>query len=162
VRRRPELAAGLILIDTKEGADGAEGRANRFAQIDRVEAEGPGFFIGEMMPKMLTAPTLRLDDRRAEIVKQAMNRASAAGVQSALRAMASRPDSSDVLRSFDRPVLVVVGREDVITPLPDANRMASLAPRSTLVEIPDAAHLSNVERPEVFNTSAAAFIENLQ
>lgn len=158
LRQRPSLVSALVLIDTREGPDSPDARANRYSQIDRVRTEGHRFLVDDMLPRMLTRDTLQLADRRATIVRRAMESASEDGVTSALRAMAGRPDSSSDLRSFNGPVLVVVGSDDDITPPSDATRMAALASDSTLVTIPGAAHLSHVERPEVFNEAMRSFL----
>ncbi len=161
VRRRPALAAGLVLIDTRECSDSVEGRMNRQAQLERVEREGTSGVIADMIPKMLTEDTILENDDRLDIVRRSMEAASVPGVTSALRAMAERPDSSDVLRDFERPILVVVGSHDTITPPDDARRMAALAKRATVVEIAGAAHLSNVERANEVNEAIADFISEL-
>ncbi|MFJ2093697.1 3-oxoadipate enol-lactonase [Streptomyces sp. NPDC087901] len=45
------------------------------------------------------------------------------------------------------PTLVVAGREDPATPVAHARELADTIPGSTLVELPGASHLANVERP---------------
>lgn len=158
-RNHPGLVAGLILIDTREVPDTPEAKQNRRNAIGRVESEGTGFLVDEMLPKMLTATTLATADRRTEIVQSSMQSASSAGVKAALEAMASRRDSTEVLRSFEGPVLVVVGEDDEITPPADAERMSSIARDATLVRIDDAAHLSNVERPDKVNAAVRRFLD---
>lgn len=161
-RDMPDIARALILIDTREVPDSEDGRANRLAQVDRVELEGTRFLVDEMLPRMLTPETRAKQDRRTELVRHAMEDASGEGVRAALRAMAGRPDTGQALRAYDGEVLVVVGAKDDLTPPADARRMASIAKNATLVEIPDAAHLSHVERPEAFNAAAQRFLGRLR
>jgi len=101
-------------------------------------------------------------DDYAVIVREAMESASSPGTCQALRAMAARADSAPVLRAFQNPVLVVVGSRDELTPPSDASRMASMAKGSALVEIPEAAHLSNVEQPEAFNDAVTRFLTRIR
>ncbi|MFD3515553.1 3-oxoadipate enol-lactonase [Streptomyces sp. NPDC058657] len=63
----------------------------------------------------------------------------------------------DALAAFDlradlgkitAPTLVLAGREDRATPPADARLLADGIPGATLTELPHAAHLANVERPE--------------
>ncbi|MEU1470055.1 alpha/beta fold hydrolase [Streptomyces sp. NPDC005761] len=51
------------------------------------------------------------------------------------------------LAGITAPTLVVAGREDPATPVADARELADTIPGSTLVELPGASHLANVERP---------------
>jgi len=69
------------------------------------------------------------------------------GVAWSQRAMASRPDRTEVLAGFEGPVVVVVGEDDTVTPLDGAQLMADAAPDATLVVVPGAGHLSAVEAP---------------
>ena len=96
-----------------------------------------------------------------DLVKEAreiMAASSKEGVTSALRAMAERPDSTGTLRSLKVPVLIVVGAADTITPPADAERMKAIIPGATLLTIPDAAHLSNLEQPDPFNKAVESFL----
>jgi 3-oxoadipate enol-lactonase len=154
-RLAPERLRGLILIDTRETADTEEARKGRYATIEKVKAEGTASVVDSMLPKMLTpgAPeTMR--DR----VREMMSSASADGVAGALRAMAERPDSSELLPRIDVPTLIVVGEEDPITPPADAERMARAIPNATLVRLARAAHLSNYERAEEFNEAVREYV----
>ncbi|MFN2238862.1 MAG: alpha/beta fold hydrolase, partial [Thermoanaerobaculia bacterium] len=118
-----ERLCGLILIDTKETPDSEEARQGRMASIEKVEAEGTGPVIDGMLPKMLTEETARGRQETVDEVRTIMESASPEGVKAALRAMAERPDASAVLPRIEVPTLVVVGREDSITPPSDAERM---------------------------------------
>jgi pimeloyl-ACP methyl ester carboxylesterase len=75
--------------------------------------------------------------------------------------MAARPDSFDALRAFDRPALVIVGAEDVLSPPPDAEAMVAALPQARLAVMPEAGHLTAVETPEAFNAEVAGFVAGL-
>ena len=74
----------------------------------------------------------------------------AATIGWAQRAMAARPDSTEVLARHSVPVLVVVGEHDAITPPAAARQMAAAAPEAELVELPGVGHLSPAEDPVGF------------
>jgi 3-oxoadipate enol-lactonase len=145
-----ERVAGLILIDTRETADTEEGRKGRLDSIEKVKAQGTAPIVEAMLPKMLTpnAPAAMRDR-----VREIMESVSADAAIAALRAMTSRQDSSDLLPTIDVPTLIVVGEEDTITPVADAERMASNIRGSRLVKIPNAAHMANYEQAEIFNAA---------
>jgi 3-oxoadipate enol-lactonase len=148
-----ERVAGLILIDTRETADTEEGRKGRLDSIEKIKAQGTAPIIEAMLPKMLTPnapPAMR------KRVREIMESVSAEAAIAALRAMASRPDSSELLPGIDVPALIVVGEEDTITPVADAERMASKIRGARLVKIPNAAHMSNYEQSEIFNAAIGA------
>ncbi|HEU5163434.1 MAG TPA: alpha/beta fold hydrolase [Thermoanaerobaculia bacterium] len=161
-RQAMERLCGLILIDTRETPDTPDARAKRFESIEAVRAAGTGSVVEAMLPKMLTEATMKQDAGKADAVRRIMESASKEGVIAALGAMARRGDSSALLPRIEVPVLVVVGREDAITPPADAERMRSAIPGAELVMIDGAAHLSNFERPEEFNRAAARFLQRVE
>jgi 3-oxoadipate enol-lactonase len=151
-RLAPERIAGLILIDTRETPDTDEARKGRYETIDKVRQQGVAPVVDSMFPKMLTP---HAPDEMKKRVRQIMSSSSPDGVISALRAIAERPDSSDLLPKITAPTLIVVGAEDTITPPADAERMAKAMPHATLVKLAGAAHLSNFEKWEEFNAAVA-------
>jgi len=76
-------------------------------------------------------------------------------------AIAERPDSTDLLPRMTIPALVIVGKDDVLTPVADAEQMAKGIAGAELVIIPDAGHLSNLEQPDRFTTAVAGFAGKL-
>lgn len=151
-RMAPERVRGLILIDTRETADTPEARKGRYETIDKVEKEGIKPVVDSMLPKMVLSESLKPK------VRAIMESCSKEGVMTALKAMAERPDSSELLARINAPTLIVVGEKDPITPPADAERMKSAMPNASLLKIPDAAHLSNMERPDLFNSAVEQFL----
>lgn len=151
-RMAPERVRGLILIDTKETADTPDGRKGRYDMIEKVQKEGIKPVVESMLPKMVINESLKPK------VRQIMEASSKEGVMAALRAMAERPDSSDLLPRINTPTLIVVGEQDTITPPADAERMKSALPNASLVKIANAAHLSNMEQPAEFNAAVEQFL----
>jgi 3-oxoadipate enol-lactonase len=62
------------------------------------------------------------------------------------------------LREITCPILVIVGDRDPGTPVSMSQEIHKNAPRSELVIIEHAAHLSNVEQPVVFNQTLRRFL----
>jgi pimeloyl-ACP methyl ester carboxylesterase len=154
-RLAPESVRALILIDTRETADSDEARKGRYETIEKVENQGTKAVVETMLPKMLSkgAPSSLVHEVRA-----IMDASSAEGVVAALQAMAERSDSTSLLPELRMPVLIVVGENDTITPPADAERVAKAIAGAKLVTIPNAAHLSNFERPEEFNAAVEEFL----
>ncbi|MHA3794368.1 alpha/beta fold hydrolase [Sphingomonas sp. YL-JM2C] len=62
------------------------------------------------------------------------------------------------LTSIAVPVLVVSGRYDRLTPPAAGRELAAAIPGARYVEIEDAGHMSNMERPDRFNTALLDFL----
>lgn len=152
VRDVPQRIAALLLLDTRETPDTDEGRAVRYKQVDDVEKNGTGSVVEAMLPKMVVQESFR------DEVRQIMETASPRGVIAALKAMATRPDSTETLRNATMPSFVIVGDRDEITPVRDAERMVSLLPDAEMAPIARAGHMANFEASEQVNNLIAAFL----
>jgi len=147
LRRYPERLAGLVLIDTKVTADPEPALANRAAMAQRAD-QGIGPDPADLLAGMLSPFTF---EHRPEVVARLtaiIDEQPVATIAWNQRAMAGRPDTTAELADAPVPVLVVVGKDDTITPPPAARLMADTAPAATLVEVPDTGHLAVAEDPQ--------------
>ncbi|GEL99381.1 alpha/beta fold hydrolase [Cellulomonas terrae] len=147
VERHPELVAGLALVDTKSTADAPEARANRLRIADEAEATGTVDPVRPMASSLLGETTTAARPELANEVAAWIDQQEPAGIAWSQRAMAARPDRSEVLRAFRGPVTVVVGDEDTVTPVEAAEHLVATADGARLVVVPQAGHLSAVEQP---------------
>jgi pimeloyl-ACP methyl ester carboxylesterase len=158
VRRHPQRLAGLVLQDTRAGADTAEARANRATLAAKVLNEGASAAVEAFLPKLVGETTHR---ERPDLVSGLRERILAAtpqGIANALHGLAARADSRETLPSIAAPTLVLVGAEDVLTPPSEAATMAAAIPRARLDVIPGAGHLANLENPAAVNAALRAFL----
>ena len=156
--RAPARFLGLVLADTRAGADTEEGRKNRYALRERVLAEGVGFLPEALLPNHLGKTT---QEEKPEVVARAkalILEASPEAVAGSLLALAERPDSTPLLPGMRRPALVLVGEEDTLTPPEEAKRMAKALPDARLLILPEAGHLANLENPKAFRTALLGFL----
>lgn len=158
-RRSPGRFTGVVLADTKATPDTVDGREARHRMIDLVRREGaPAAVAGEMLPKLLGETSRRERPEVVRTIREAIERNGVDGIVAALEALASRPDSTDLLASISCPALIVVGSEDTVTPRVDAEAMQRGLSRSRLVVLPEAGHLSNLETPDAFSQAVADFL----
>ena len=155
-RRAADRFTSLVLADTKAEADTPEGREGRQRMSELVNARGVGAVADTMLPKLLSERSRSGDV--AGVVRELIEANSVTGVDHAIHALMTRPDSSADLAALRLPVLVIVGEDDVITPPADSERMVRAAERSQLVVVPGAGHLSNLEAPAAFSTALANFL----
>jgi pimeloyl-ACP methyl ester carboxylesterase len=138
LRQAPGRFAGLVLADTRSTADNDEGRALRRRTTTRARR-----------PDVVATVRRLIEAQPAE------------GVADAARAMMTRPDSTPLLPTIDVPTLIIVGEEDVITPPEDAERMHAAIPGASVVRIPEAGHLSNLEDPARFDEALIRFMSRI-
>ncbi len=155
LRRAPARVSGLLLANTRAGADSPEGRANRDRLIALVGREGPAAIAREMVPKLLGATTQREQPDLADAIDRMIRMNSSEALAAALAAMRDRPDSTPLLPAITCPTTIVTGDEDTLIPPAESAAMHALIPGSRLVIIPRAGHLTNVEGTGHFSTVLA-------
>lgn len=160
-RRHAARVAALALGDTRATPDTPEGRAARLRSITEVEQHGPATFVAGMTPKLLgeTTRNNRPDVARAAIA--IMNESSVAGIAALQQGMAERPDSVPTLKTINVPTLVLVGEEDTLTPVSDAEQLSGGIAGSKLVKVPAAGHFTAFEQPEFVGRELRSFLDAL-
>jgi 3-oxoadipate enol-lactonase len=146
--RLRERVAGLVLCDTRAGADDEAGRAKRMEAIEAIRRGGIDAALQAMLPRLLSPKSkgTEAEARCRDMILATPPETACAD----LAGMAMRRDGFDVLGAFDRPVLLVCGDDDVLTPVSEAEAMAEACastPFVRLLTIPDAGHLAPLERP---------------
>jgi pimeloyl-ACP methyl ester carboxylesterase len=161
LRKYPQRVSGLILADTRPGADSPEAQANRENVARIAETQGTGAIADLQVPRVLSEYT-RQHHLEVELrVRQMIDAATVQGIAAASRGMALRNDSTSLLAAITCPTLVIVGEQDVLTPPDVAQEYASQIPGAQYVVIQHAGHLSNLEQPEAFLQAVRGFLGSL-
>jgi pimeloyl-ACP methyl ester carboxylesterase len=144
-RRARDRIAGLVLANTRSGADTPEAAQGRRDLAARLRSEG----------NVLTAnpPPLLAEDADEEVrerVKGWIADQSAEAIAAAALGMAERPDSTPDLAGIDVPTLVITSEGDRLIAPELTTPMADAIPGARLEILPRVGHLSNVEAPDRF------------
>jgi 3-oxoadipate enol-lactonase len=154
----PSNVLSLILASTRAQGDSDEAKQNRKQQEEKALREGMEGIADGLLPKLLTPDTVA---KSPEVVKQLrgmMADTDPKGAAAALQGMAVRQDQTSFLSRITKPTLILVGDEDAITPLADAELMHREIRGSHLEIIAGAGHVLNLERPEEFNAAVVKFL----
>jgi 3-oxoadipate enol-lactonase len=161
LRRHPDRLRGLVLADTRAGADTPEARAGRATLAERVLKEGAGAAAEATLPKLLGSTSHAQRPEVVQRVRALIGENPARGIANALHGLAARADSQPLLREIAVPTLVVCGQEDAFTPPADARALHEGIAGSTLEVLEGAGHLSNLEQPTAFNAVLERFLTAL-
>lgn len=158
-RRRLEHLKGLMLLDTRAGADTPEAAMTRVKTAQAVLALGVTMVVDAMMPRLFAPAALVDHPDRVQAIKSIMEQTHPEGVAAAQKGMACRPDSRPDLARITIPTLVLVGEQDVITPPAESELMAQSIPGARLAVIPGAGHMAPLEKPELVNPILLDFLD---
>lgn len=160
-RRHRARVRALVLCNTRPGADTAEGKQARLQLAARVRTEGVRPVADAMLPKMVSDFSRRNQPDAAMLAQQMLNSNQPETMARTLEGMAARPNSEDLLRNLQIPVMVVHGEDDAIIPRGEAQMMTRAIRGARLHILPDTGHLSNLEQPEAFNKFLSDFLLQL-
>jgi pimeloyl-ACP methyl ester carboxylesterase len=156
----PDRVQGLVLANTRAGADTAEGKAGREETARNAFDKGMDVIARGMVPKVLAESTRLRDPDLATRLVAMMARQRPEAVAAASRGMALRADRSAMLASISIPALIITGDQDQLMPIETSRSMADAIPGSRMEVLADAGHLSNVEAPDDFNAAIRSWLKD--
>ena len=161
MERWPERVAGLILCNTRSTGDTEEGKQGRENTALDALAKGSAVIARAMLPKLLSEHTRSTAPELSNTVEAMIARQRPEAIAAASRGMALRPDRTHVLHEGEKPTLIITSENDALMPLPTSKAMADASAHSTLVVLPRAGHLSNMEAVEEFNKAVIDLLRSL-
>jgi 3-oxoadipate enol-lactonase len=154
-RTARDRIAGLVLANTRSGADNDEGRERRRKLAERLRSEGAGFFIAEPPPLLSDGAPREVRERVMAILSDQ----PADSIAAASLGMAERPDSTPDLATIDVPAGVVTSTGDTLIPAEMTTPLADGIAGAELTVLEGVGHMSGLEDPAGFNEAVAAVVE---
>lgn len=158
--RRPELIRSLSLLDTSAGTEDPDkvSQYRKLASIYRWVGMSP--LEGRVKPLMFGPTFLAEPSSKADVDrwKQGLRSADRVGMKKAILGVTDRLPVTDELKAIDVPTLVVVGMDDVATPVAKAEVLVAGIAGATLKTVPDCGHSSTVEQPEALSDLLEDFL----
>lgn len=158
LQKYPQRMSGLILANTRPGADSDAAKANRERIACLAETRGNGIIADLHVPTLLSDHTRRHHPEVEAQVRRMVATATPSGIAAALRGMAQRADLTALLTTIAFPTLVIGGEFDTLTPPDMLQAYAAHIPAVQLSIIAQAGHLSNLEQPEAFLAVVRSFL----
>ncbi|MEV7398468.1 alpha/beta fold hydrolase [Aeromicrobium sp. NPDC092404] len=159
--RRPELIRSLSLLDTSAGPEDPEkvSQYRLLAKIYGLFGLGP---VASRVKPLMFGRTYLSSPRSEPQIEAWLNEVKAAkrsGMKQAIYGVTDREPIAAELSSISSPTLVVVGADDVATPVAKAEEINKLIPGSRLEIVPDAGHSSTIEQPDAISDLLETFID---
>jgi pimeloyl-ACP methyl ester carboxylesterase len=159
-RQAPRRLAGMILADTNAGADLPERAAARPGQQARVRAGALATIVADELSPLYFAAINRNDAAlNAVVLAMAMDLGPDVFCRQS-EALRTRGDGGPAAAAFPRPLLLLVGAEDVLCPPAWHQALALRIQRPTLAIVTGAGHMLPLEQPAAFAASIADWIDD--
>lgn len=157
LRQAPKRVERVAFVSTTARADLPEQTERRRVLMDLAASGG----LGRILPTVL-ASMVQPVHAQGPIADLFHAMAQAVGIEGFLRqqnAIIGRVDSRPSLAAIACPALVVVGRNDTLTPPERAREMAAAITGAKLVEIADCGHLSAIEQPHAVSAALSLWLQ---
>jgi 3-oxoadipate enol-lactonase len=151
----------LILSDTHCIADTPEAKEKRMKAIDSIGKNGVKKYADESIKNLFSPESFTTRKEEVAAVREMIVKTSEQSLCNTLLALSVRKETCIKLSEIKIPVLIMVGKEDKITPSEAAHFMHEKIKNSLLSIIDHAGHLSNMENPGEFNGQLKKFIASV-
>lgn len=152
----PERLKTLILCDTAAKVY-EEDQPIWQERIDTALQRGMEPLLEPTLERWFTKPFLEKNPPVVDLIRRLFLSTPVKGFVGCAEAI-RKLNYLDRLSEIKLPTLIIVGEEDMGTPVEVSELMHQRISGSELVIIPSAAHLSNLEQPEKFNSTLLDFL----
>lgn len=153
----PAMVQSLVLCDTTSRYPAAAAPIWE-ERIRTVEAKGMEPLVQGTLERWFTAPFRARHKDMMERVGAMIRSTPPQGYAGCCHAI-PKIDVTDRLGEVRCPALVIVGEEDLGTPVEMARQIHAALPSAELAILRSASHLSNLEQPAEFNRVLAGFLD---
>lgn len=157
--RYPGVLSSLVLADTT--ARGAPNAAAMWSErMALARSQGMHALTAVTLSRWFTDPFRNAKPELMASVAAMIEATPVEGYAGCCAAIAQL-DLLDQLPRLNLPALVIVGEEDLGTPPAMARALHEQLAGSELLVLRSAAHISNIEQPELFNTAVLDFLKRV-
>jgi len=154
----PDRVAALLLLDTHAGAEMPYKKLKYRAMSIGAKAFGVRPFFPAVIPLLFGRTTLAENQALIADWKPRFEEIHVQSLARAVSALTRRPSIVRELSEVECPSLVIVGEEDASLPPHLSREIADALPNASLVVIPQAGHLSALEKPEEVTEAMLGFL----
>lgn len=157
----PELLNAFGLFHSSAFADSEEKVVIRKKGIEFIRKNGTDAFLKTSVPNLFSEETKK---EKPELITELFNigkNISPAALIQYYEAMIERPDRTDVLKKFTKPVLFIAGKNDTAVPLAASLEQMSIPPISVMHILKQSGHMGMWEEVELSNSYLSNFLNEL-
>jgi 3-oxoadipate enol-lactonase len=159
VEKYPDRFDALILSDTQCIADSPEIKEKRQKTIQSINEKGVESYATESIKNLFAPASIVSKQKEVNAIWQMIMNTTKKSLCSTLVALAERKETCSTLSEINIPVLIMVGKEDKITPPAMALQMHDKIKNSRMQVLDHAGHLANIENQQEFNSQLKVFVD---
>jgi 3-oxoadipate enol-lactonase len=161
VEKYPDRFNALILSDTHCLPDSRETKDDKMKVIKCIKEKGLSAFADISMRYFFASTSLHKKNEAVRAAKKMILSTSVSSICNALLTLEQKQEACSKLSEIRIPVLIMVGKEDALTPPAMAMYMHEKIKDSSFYIIQYAGHLPNLENTEEFNLHLKKFMDKV-
>lgn len=157
----PEIIKAFCLFHSSAYADDEEKIATRRKGMEFIRKNGSAKFLEQATPNLFSEATRK---KKPGLVRETIDRYANFSEESLVQyyeAMIERPDRTHVLKTFNKPVLIIAGKYDTAVPLEKCLEQAHLGSFSYIHICNNSGHMGMLEEPRDCNDALSKFLKEI-
>ena len=156
-----ETMSGLGLFHSTAYADNDEKKSTRIKGIEFIQKHGAAKFLEQSIPNLFCEEFKNNHPQKVQEILQRYTNFSPLSLVHYYQSMMQRPDRTQTLRIFKKPVLFIIGEHDTAVPLQQSLELCHLPELSYIHLCKHSGHMGMIEETEKCNMAINAFLQNL-
>lgn len=154
----PERIDSFVLFHSTAFDDPEEKKMNRDKMASFIQRNGVEKFMNSFVSPLFAEENRTKCKAAIDELTEDGNRSQEEAVLGTIQAMRNRPDRRSVLTKFNKPILWIVGENDVAVHLNDSLEQLELGKLTQSIVLKNCGHMGMIEKPA---TTSARIIEFL-
>ena len=160
LRHHADFVPGIGLFNSSAFADPDEKKENRNKLIEFIRQNGVEPFLKTFVPSLFYPQTAKNHQKVIDRILEEGKGIKPEAVINYAAAMRDRGDSTDLLKKYPDDILLIAGEHDQNVPLEKTLKMAEFLNKDNVHIMPDSAHMSVFEQPELCYDAIRKFGRN--
>lgn len=161
IEKHPERFNGLVLSGAQCITDTAETITERNSRIEKLNTKGIDAFVEESIRLFFGSRSFISRKEEVRSVRNMMLATTPESITGSFKALDNRKEYCSRLNEINVPVMLLMGREDMITPVSVARNVQENIKGAVMHVIEYAGHLANLENTHAFNEHLKKFIDGI-
>lgn len=155
----PHMLSSFGLVHSSAFADSEEKKSARLKSIEFINKNGAYDFLRTAIPGLFEKHWSAYHQPEIEYLVEKANSFSKEALVQYYQAMISRSDRTDVLKTFPRPILFIIGQHDNAVPFAQSLQQCYLPMQSHIHILRNSAHMGMWEESNALNNFLLAFLQ---
>lgn len=157
----PQFLKGFGLFHSTAFADTEEKKEARRKGIDFITKNGAFLFIKQTTPNLFTEDyKLANADKVAKFIGD-LSYFNPLSLIAYYHAMITRPDRTQILKNFSKPVLLLIGKNDSAVPYKDSLALTHLSSTTYVTILEHSAHMGMMEEINKSNEALESYLQDV-